>query len=213
MILRLVVLFPNIFDPFQARSSKIKPLFLVLRPPPPHTHARKTKYSWELACIDNAMIGINTLNPNKVIERELNLKRIKKLNDYSDFRTEVSYGKNSRVDFLLKDKNKNKCYLEIKNVNLSRTKFIAEFPDSVTKRGTKHTLELITQNNNGHRAVILFLVQRNDCKYFRFALDLDPIYTNTLKKAIEVGVEILCYDCIINTKEIKLNKPLKILFE
>ena len=174
---------------------------------------RKTNYSWELACINNAMIGINTHNPNKIIENELYLKTILQLSNYTYFKREVNYGNRSRIDFLLEDKNKNKCYLEIKNVNLSRIKSIAEFPDSITKRGTKHIKELILQKQNGHRSIILFLVQRDDCRYFRFARDLDPIYADTIKQAVSAGVEILCYDCIINTKEIKLNKQIEIIFE
>ena len=100
----------------------------------------------------------------------------------------------------------NKCFLEIKNVTLSRSEGFAEFPDAITSRGKKHLDELMHAKQNGYQSYIFFLVQRDDCNKFRISKDIDHLYYETLNKAKKMGVKILCYDCKISNKEIKLNK-------
>ena len=100
---------------------------------------------------------------------------------------------------------KEKCFLEVKNVTLSRENNIAEFPDAITSRGTKHLNELINAKKKGYESYILYLIQREDCKIFKIAKDIDGEYKNTFDAALKNGVKILCYDCKLNSEEIRIN--------
>ena len=126
------------------------------------------------------------------------------------FRIGFNSNKKTRFDFLIED-TKDKFFIEVKNVTLSRKPGLAEFPDTITDRGLKHINELINAAKKGYKSYILFVVQRSDCKYFQIASDLDVKYSNLIKEAVKKKINILCYDCKFSPKGIKLNKPLKIL--
>lgn len=182
-----------------------------------HGKGRKLPYSWELADIDGTLIAINTSNPNKIAYEAIEKGMIPELSGYGNIRREVKYGEASRIDLLL-DEGKGKradqpCYVEIKNVHLMRDPGLAEFPDSVTARGTKHLRELSAMVETGARAVMLYIVQRGDCARFAPAADLDPAYAAALTEAVKAGVETLCYDCEITTNEVVLRKALEITTE
>ena len=175
---------------------------------------RKLPYSWEIVEIGKTLIPINTGNPNKIAADAIGANLIPELGGYGEIRREVKYGESSRIDLLLEGgRRPAPCYVEVKNVHLSRESGIAEFPDSVTKRGTKHLGELSTMAKSGARAVMLFIVQRNDCRLFRPAGDLDPTYAAALNDAVNAGVETLCYDCEVTTSEVVLRKALEIQLE
>lgn len=179
-----------------------------------HGTKRKLPYSWEIVEIGKTLIPVNTSNPNKIAAEAIAAGVIPELAGYADMRREVKYGEASRIDLLLEGGRRRKtCYVEIKNVHLSRKAGLAEFPDSVTKRGAKHLVELGSVAAQGARAVMLFVVQRSDCKAFRPAADLDPAYAKTLKEAVNAGVETLCYDCEVTTSEVVLRKALEIQLE
>ena len=168
----------------------------------------KLDWRWEMIEVDGALVGINTMHPNRIVEEAINSNKIKELNGYLNLRREVKYGKeNSRIDLLLEEPGL--CYVEVKNVTLKRGNK-AEFPDAVTSRGAKHLRELSQMGRERHRAVMVYHVQRADCESFGIAADIDPGYAGELKAAIEAGVEILCYQCTLSTEEIVLDKPLKI---
>ena len=125
-----------------------------------------------------------------------------------EIRPETKFGENTRFDFLIIHK-KYKAFIEVKNVTLSRDKKIAEFPDAITSRGLKHINELIKANKKGYKIVILFLIQRNDCKFFKIAEDIDPKYSDSLSKAVKKKLNVLCFDCKFSPKGIKVNKKIK----
>ncbi|MEL6312188.1 MAG: DNA/RNA nuclease SfsA, partial [Pseudomonadota bacterium] len=110
---------------------------------------------------------------------------------------EQKYGQNSRIDLLLDDPKKGRCYVEVKNVHLRRSKGLAEFPDSVTSRGAKHLGELADMVDEGHRAVMMFLIQRADVKSLSLARDIDPNYGEAFDAAIARGVEPMAYRCTV----------------
>ena len=171
---------------------------------------RKLKYSLEIIKSENSLVGINTLLTNKLVFEALKLKRIKSLIKFDDIKTEVKFSNNTRFDFLISS-SKEKCFLEVKNVTLVRNKQIAEFPDAITLRGTKHLVELIKAKKKGFQSYILYLIQRQDCSTFKIAEDIDVNYKNAFNEAIKAGVKILCYDCKINNEEVKLNKQIKLI--
>ena len=172
---------------------------------------RKLKYSWELVRDGDGLVGINTMHPNKLVTEAIEAGGIGELTGYSGLRREVRYGKNSRIDILLTDETRPDCYVEIKSVTLKRAGKHgnrAEFPDAVTARGTKHLGELSDMVAAGSRAVMLYLVQRQDCTVFSVASDIDPAYADALSEAIKQGVEVICYACRLTPTEIEIDRSL-----
>jgi sugar fermentation stimulation protein A len=145
--------------------------------------------------------------PNKIVQEAIEAGTVPELQGYAMLRREVKYGKNSRIDILLEDAAKPPCYVEIKNVTMRRDK-VAEFPDAVTARGTKHLGELADQVKVGSRAVMFYLIQREDCETFTLADDIDPAYAEALAVARKAGVEVLAYKCSLTPEEIKVVAPI-----
>ena len=174
---------------------------------------RKLKWSWELVQKNKTMIGINTHNPNKIIQEAIQNNKIKELSNYSALKREVRYGSNSKIDILLQDDTKKDCYVEIKNVHLTREKGVAEFPDAVTTRGAKHLRELSLVSKSGLRAVMLYLIQRNDCNFFKIAKDIDIKYAEEFHNAIKAGVEVICIDTILSNEAINIGKNIQLLID
>jgi len=168
---------------------------------------RKLKYTLEIIEVEKKMVGINTLLTNKIVLESLNDKKINSFVKFNDIRSEVKFSDNTRFDFLLTN-NKEKCFLEVKNVTLVREKKIAEFPDAITSRGTKHLNELCNAKKKGYQSYILYLIQREDCDSLKIAEDIDEEYKVAFSKALKSGVKILCYDCKLNNEEIKLNNQI-----
>ncbi len=175
---------------------------------------RKLKFTWELIKIGDAMVGINTSHPNKMVFDAIEDGTITELQGFESQRREVKYGQNSRIDILLENPDGAKCYVEIKNVTMKRNldrAAPAEFPDGVTARGAKHLVELSDMVAEGHRAVMVYLVQRNDCDAFNLARDIDPAYGEAYDKAVAAGVEVLGYTCTLSETEIKVSKRVEAL--
>lgn len=165
---------------------------------------RKLNFSWKLAEIDGGLVVIDTALANKVVQEGFTSAVIPALAAYTNIRPEVRYGENSRIDFLLTADDLPDCYVEVKSVTLSRQQGLAEFPDSVTKRGTKHLQELSDMVSQGHRAVMLYLVQRSDCQRFELAGDIDPAYAAAYEVARQKGVETLVFTTDITTEGITI---------
>ena len=176
---------------------------------------RKYAHTWEMVEQDlgggPVLVGINTSHPNKLVEEAILAGRVKELKGYAELKREQKYGKNSRIDILLSDPKKGLCYVEIKNVHLSRKKGLAEFPDSVTERGTKHLAELSDMVRDGHRAVMVYLIQRSEVTALKLAADIDPNYVAAFTAAEAAGVEMLALRCTLSTSAITVDKPVKIL--
>jgi sugar fermentation stimulation protein A len=168
---------------------------------------RRLAWSWELAETGGHLVGINTGRPNGLVAEALAVGRVPELAGYAETRREVAYGAGSRVDLLLSGPGRPICYVEIKNVHLRRGD-AAEFPDSVTARGARHLGELAAVRRAGHRAVLLYVVQRGDCRRFRIAADLDPAYALAARQARDAGVEALCYTCRVAVEGIEIDQPL-----
>ena len=156
---------------------------------------RKLRYTLEMVDIGGTLVGINTNHPNTLAREAIESGRIPALSNYEHLKSEVKYGINSRIDILLERDGHPDTYVEVKNVHFSRTPEIHEFPDSVTKRGAKHLDELANEVEAGNRAVMLYIIQRNDGDRFRFAEDLDPGYVEAFRRAHGKGVEAIAMTC------------------
>jgi len=172
---------------------------------------RKLAWSWELVRIGPGLVGINTSWPNPLAEEAILAGAIPELAGYARLTREVRYGRNSRIDLLLEAPERPICYVEVKNVHLSRGDGLAEFPDCVTARGAKHLVELADMVASGHRAVMLYVVQRDDCDRFRTAAEFDPAYHAGLKLVLAAGVEALVYGCAVTVDGIRIDRKLALL--
>ena len=169
---------------------------------------RKLVWTLELVEADGGLVGINTLHPNRLVAEALAVDAIDELTGYGFHRREVKMGKASRVDFVLEQPGRARCWLEVKNCHLRRAGTLAEFPDCVAARSARHLEELAARVAEGDRAMQLFVVQRTDCDAFAACADLDPAYAAGLNVAAARGVEVLVYGCDITTDEIRITRPL-----
>jgi sugar fermentation stimulation protein A len=176
---------------------------------------RKYRHTWEMVETDlgqgPTLVGINPNHPNRIVADAIPAGAIPELTGYRALRREVKYGLSSRIDILLEDPAKGLAYVEVKNVHLSRSGGLAEFPDSVTERGTKHLGELAAMVASGHRGVMLYLIQRADAESFTLAPDIDPLYLEAFRHARDAGVEMLAYACQISPHEISLARAIPIV--
>jgi len=168
---------------------------------------RKLKYTLQIIEVNKKKIGINTHLTNKIFYEALSSGKIINLEKKDILIKEKKFNLNTRFDFFIKKKDKG-CFIEVKNVTLSRSKNLAEFPDAVTSRGLKHINELIVAKKKGFDIYLAFVIQREDCRKFKIADDIDPKYKKLLTFALKNNLKVLCYDCKFSTKGIIINKKI-----
>ena len=171
---------------------------------------RKLKYTLEIIKAKNKLVGVNTHFANKIAYHGLSNNLIKEVANNDNIKPEVFFNKETRFDFLI-EKNNQKIFVEVKNVTLVRAENIAEFPDSVTSRGSKHLRTLIEATKKGYKSYLLFLVQIEGVENFKIAKDIDREYYENYLLAKEAGVNFLAYRCKISSKEIKIEKKIRII--
>ena len=169
---------------------------------------RKLPLTLEMMEHAGGLVGVNTMNPNRIGEAAIRRGAVAELTGYETLKREVRYDTDSRIDILLTGPDRPPCYVEIKNCHFLRTPELAEFPDCNTVRGVKHLKALERVVEGGGRAVMLFIIQRTDALAFDTADDIDKAYGPALRDAASRGVEVLCYDCHLNSDAITLNRAL-----
>jgi sugar fermentation stimulation protein A len=165
--------------------------------------ARKHRYRLELVEADGTVVGVNTGLPNRLAEEAIHAGLVADLATYPVIERERKYGRSSRIDILLSGPERPPAYVEVKNVHFRRSAGLAEFPDTVTERGAKHLEELGDMAEAGFRAVMLYLVQREDCERFRICADLDPAYASGFRRALARGVEAYAVKCAVTSRQIQ----------
>ena len=173
---------------------------------------RKLKYGLEIIRANKKLVGVNTHLANKIVNHGLENNLLSELKNSDTIRSEVFFDKETRFDFLL-EKNNQKIFVEVKNVTLFRDKETAEFPDAITSRGSKHLLTLIDAIKKGYKSYLIFLVQVQNMKKFKIARDIDNEYYKNYLIAKNSGVNFLAYRCKISSKEILIEKKIKIIDE
>lgn len=171
---------------------------------------RRLLYTWEIIEVGRTWVGINTMHPNRLVAEAIAWGAIPELKGYDNVRREVVTRQGTRLDLYLEGSN-GSCFVEVKNVTLA-VDGAAAFPDAVSERGTKHLKELMWLRRKGHRAAVVFIIQRNDCSVFRPADEIDAEYGRWLRRAVKVGVEALAYAACVTPKEIVLKERLPIGF-
>ena len=169
---------------------------------------RKLKYTLEMIEINKIIIGVNTHRANRIVEHGLNNRLINDFKNTKIIKPEFKYSNDTRFDFLC-----DKKIVEVKNVTLTREQNIAEFPDATTSRGSKHLIKLTDSLKNGHEPYVLFLTQIQGINNFRIAKDIDKEYYKNYLLAKKAGVKFLAYRCNLSSKEIKIEKKIKIIDE
>ena len=176
---------------------------------------RKYRHTWEMVELASgaapALVGINPMRPNHIVAEAIAAGLMPQLGGYERMRREVKYGEKSRVDILLESDGRPACYVEVKNVHLSRQPGLAEFPDCVTARGARHLAELAAMVAGGARAVMVYLVQRDDAEAFALAGDIDPKYAAAFRAARAAGVEAFAYGCSLTPETISLDTTVPII--
>ena len=169
---------------------------------------RKLKFTLEMIKVKKRIIGVNTHRANRIVEHALNNKLIDEFKSIKNIKAEFKYSDDTRFDFLC-----DKKILEVKNVTLLRDDNVAEFPDAVTSRGSKHLKMLINSIKKGYKPYVLFLTQIQDIDNFKIAKDIDANYYKDYIEAKKAGVNFIAYRCYLNSKEIKIEKKINIINE
>tara|TARA_Y100000768_G_scaffold93968_1_gene67998 strand:- start:84 stop:779 length:696 start_codon:yes stop_codon:yes gene_type:complete len=171
---------------------------------------RKLKYTLQIIEVNGKKVGVNTHLTNKIFHEALVSGKILNISKHDKIIKEKKYNDKTRFDFFVEKKNQ-LTFIEVKNVTLSREKNIAEFPDAVTERGAKHLKELINANKKGFNSILAFVIQREDCKNFKIAADIDPQYKKLLTFALENKLKVICYDCKFLSKGIVINNKINFI--
>ena len=173
--------------------------------------ARKLAWTWELVeALPGVVVGMHTGRSNALVREAIEAGRVPELAGYATIRPEVKYGEGSRIDLLLTAPGRPDCYVEVKNVTAAVAGRIGYFPDAVTTRGTKHLREMSAMVAAGHRAVLVFCVQRGDVECVRPADHIDPVYGRTLREALAAGVEVIALGATVTLEGIELKRRLAV---
>ncbi len=163
---------------------------------------RKYPHTLELVTSCGVLAGINTSRTNSIVAEALAEGRVPELTGYAQHRREQRFG-DSRFDFLLEGGEGPDAWVEVKNVTLAEGG-AALFPDAVTARGLKHLRTLAEAAAGGARAVIFYLVQREDGAVMRPADAIDPAYGAALREVVAQGVEALAYQAVPSPRGVAL---------
>ena len=169
---------------------------------------RKLKFTLEMIKVKKRVFGVNTHRANRIVEHALNNKLIDEFKSIKNIKAEFKYSDDTRFDFLC-----DKKILEVKNVTLLRDDNVAEFPDAITSRGSKHLKMLINSIKKGYKPYVLFLTQIQDINKFKVAKDIDANYYKDYIEAKNAGVNFIAYRCYLSSKEIKIEKKINIINE
>ena len=169
---------------------------------------RKLPYTLELIQVGDHWVDTHTQRTNRVVEEGLRNGWITGLSGYQ-VTPEYSIGA-SRIDFLL-ESTQEKVLVEVKNVTLCSEDNVASFPDAVTTRGQKHLKELLLAHQQGYRAVIFFLVQRQEATAFSPADEIDPEYGRILREVVAAGVEAMAYKTLVSCTENRVDSAIPVI--
>lgn len=181
--------------------------------------SRKLPYTLQIVKDGGAWVGVNTAAANSVVWHAWKDRLIPAWRVFDGCQKEVRLHAQTRLDLCLWHgskglptnakltlshlKSHQLHFVEVKSVTMAADG-IAMFPDAVTERGQKHLQEMMALVNAGHTAELVFLVQRNDCHAFAPADQIDPQYGRLLRQALQIGVKVSPFPCLVNESGIHL---------
>ncbi len=159
--------------------------------------------------LDGTLVSIDARMPSRLLYEALRTGRLEEFAGYAEVRREVTYGQ-SRLDLALEGgPDGGRCFIEAKSVTLVKDG-VALFPDAPTQRGRRHLGELARARTEGHRAAVVFVVQRGDAISFSPHDEADPAFGQALREAAQAGVEVYAYKCRVSEGEVTLDAPLPV---
>ena len=170
---------------------------------------RKTAFDLSLVQLGDALVSSDARLPSALVDEAIACGRLEQFSSFTWRRREATFS-NSRLDMVLG--NGGLCYIEVKSATLVEGG-VALFPDAPTSRGARHLEALMEAIEQGHRASVIFVVQREDARAFTPNFPADPLFAETLQKARTAGVEAYAYRCRVSTKEVVITDPLPVLLE
>jgi sugar fermentation stimulation protein A len=193
-----------------ANSGRMRELFTpnarVWVKPVPGGH-RKTRFDLALVEADGVRVSADARLPNALVAEAAASGALPQFAEYPDITREATLG-DSRLDLLFQGP-PGRCYVEVKSVTLVE-QGVGLFPDSPTLRGVKHLKSLIGAVQAGHRAAVIFVVQRPDAAAAAINEPADPLLGETFKKAVSSGVESYAYNCSVTQREVRLDRRIPI---
>jgi len=147
-------------------------------------------------------VGVNTLVPNRLLQKAFHAKILPFTKAYSLCEMEKKY-ENSRIDAYFSGNDVPPLWVECKNVTLVEDD-TAYFPDSKSIRGQKHLANLMDIVKSGQRAATFYLIQRPDAKCFAPADMIDKDYADLFWQAYKNGVEMYFFKAGISEQGISL---------
>lgn len=171
---------------------------------------RKTQHDLLMVDLGDRWVGVDGRFPSILLADALARGAIPAFQEYAASRREVPYGR-SRLDFLLLGDGV-RCLLEAKNVNriVGDT---AVFPDAPTSRGVQHLRELMAAQEDGYRAAVVFIIQRDDAVALGPDEEHDPVFSNTLREAAAAGVALFAWRFVVSPEAILLDRAVPVLLE
>lgn len=164
---------------------------------------RRTAYDLALVEFEDRLVSVDARLPGRLVGEALRRDQLAGFDKLSAVRREVRFGK-SRLDFRLDaGAQGSSCWIEVKSVTLVEDG-TARFPDAPTLRGQRHLRELINAVEQGDRAAVLFVVQRDDAQVFEPHDQADPAFGQTLRRAAQAGVEVYAWRCSVTLERITL---------
>lgn len=170
---------------------------------------RKTAFDVSLVQVDDTLVSSDARLPSALVDEAIGSGRLEQFRRYAWMRREAVFS-HSRLDLALGNGNGGLCYVEVKSVTLVEDG-VCLFPDAPTTRGARHLEALMEAREQGHRAAVIFVVQREDVRAFAPNVPADPRFAETLQRSEAAGVEVYAYRCRVSLEEVAITDELPVL--
>ncbi|MFN3974691.1 MAG: DNA/RNA nuclease SfsA [Dehalococcoidia bacterium] len=172
-------------------------------------HATKRKTAYDLALVDlgHTLASADARLPSALVAEGVMEGGLEEFRGWRIRGREVPLG-HSRLDLVLEQDGR-LCWVEAKSVTLVE-RGVGLFPDAPTTRGQRHMESLAEAVRQGHRAAVVFVVQRSDACAFAPNDLADPAFGEALRAAQAQGVEVYAYRCRVGWEEVCLDAPLPV---
>jgi len=178
---------------------------LLAHVPAPH---RITDYDLVMVRLGDRLVSMDARLPGRLFHEAVAAGRLDAFAGYAHIQPEVRLGE-SRLDFRLERADES-CYVEVKSVTLVEDG-CGLFPDACTLRGQRHVQELMAARRQGHRAAVVFVIQRDDARCFRPHTTADPDFAQVLREAGKAGVEVFAFTCVVTLDRIAIDRPVPVV--